>query len=581
MLAFLLQPLQAGLALSAVLGLGTLGPSVTSPAPFADTPNILVIVLDDLGTDKLRMYNDPLHPSYPTLAITPQLDALRATGIMFTNCHGNPTCSPTRAELLSGHYSFRTGMLNYLIGTTGNTAFTLAPPPGELLLPYRLRNGPFTGGNPNYHCGAFGKWHLAIDLPANYMHPINNGFEKFTGHMSNNDLSHFDWTRIDANALGATASPHTTTWDARDARLAAEQWILNEVAQSHRFFAYVAFNPPHAAVQIPQLDFPGGGAPPTNISTAVWNDPDFQAVYTNAGGLYPNGIVTPLSTCGPASPDIVRGRVVYRANVEAVDWEIKQLILNLGTTVMKSTMVFVVSDNGTPDAVIEDSGPAPSVAAGPPYAPGHGKKHNYELGTRLALVAQGPLARTSGTQTVCDKLVDVVDIWSTIADIGTCQLPTGATWDGFSFRNLLAQPVLGVGARTFSYSEAASHNGLTYDPTLAPNTGWWSLLTNAEVRLPGIFTYIRSVVYVDPVAPNHRFKLIRNRRCAEIACTGAGCQPDLSQLPGVDYCQGDGSVEELYDLTADPNELSNLICSMSGSTVLSTMRAQMRSLTGD
>ena len=110
--------------------------------------NILLIVLDDVGTDKLSFYGET-PPSTPAIvcpeiapatyvepyANTPRLDGLRQSGILFTNAYGNPLCSPTRACIQTGRYPFRTGM-----GTVSDAPpFKLAD--SEVLIPELLKNG--------------------------------------------------------------------------------------------------------------------------------------------------------------------------------------------------------------------------------------------------------------------------------------------------------------------------------------------------------------------------------------------------------------------------------------------------------
>src|SRR5690606_19916875 len=69
-------------------------------------PNVLIILADDMG------YRD-LH-SYGGVANTPNLDALAAKGLKFTNCYaGAPNCSPSRVSLLTGRIPARAGMYSY------------------------------------------------------------------------------------------------------------------------------------------------------------------------------------------------------------------------------------------------------------------------------------------------------------------------------------------------------------------------------------------------------------------------------------------------------------------------------------
>ena len=72
-------------------------------SPFAEgAPNVLVLVLDDLGFAHLGCYGSDLD--------TPNLDRLAGRGVRFTNFHTTAMCSPTRACLLTGRNSHRVGM---------------------------------------------------------------------------------------------------------------------------------------------------------------------------------------------------------------------------------------------------------------------------------------------------------------------------------------------------------------------------------------------------------------------------------------------------------------------------------------
>jgi len=75
-------------------------------AAFADKPNILFIMVDDLGKEWIGCYGgDNIQ--------TPNIDALAADGLKFTNCYSMPQCTPTRATLLTGQYPWRTGWTNH------------------------------------------------------------------------------------------------------------------------------------------------------------------------------------------------------------------------------------------------------------------------------------------------------------------------------------------------------------------------------------------------------------------------------------------------------------------------------------
>ena len=77
-----------------------------APPPTVDQPNILFILVDDLGTEWIS--------SYGAAGIqTPAIDRLAAGGMRFTNAYSMPQCTPTRATLLTGQYPFRHGWVNH------------------------------------------------------------------------------------------------------------------------------------------------------------------------------------------------------------------------------------------------------------------------------------------------------------------------------------------------------------------------------------------------------------------------------------------------------------------------------------
>ncbi|MFT5203373.1 MAG: arylsulfatase A-like enzyme, partial [Candidatus Aldehydirespiratoraceae bacterium] len=145
-----------------------------APRPYpAGKPNVVVIVLDDLGFAQLGCYGSSLD--------TPNLDRLAERGLRFTNFHTTAVCSPTRACLLTGRNHHRVGMgmlpdlpINYP-GYTGefpSSAGTMA----QILL------------DQGYSTTAIGKWHLVprdqrASGPFN-MWPTGVGFERYYGFLN-------------------------------------------------------------------------------------------------------------------------------------------------------------------------------------------------------------------------------------------------------------------------------------------------------------------------------------------------------------------------------------------------------------
>ncbi|MGA1648598.1 MAG: sulfatase-like hydrolase/transferase, partial [Ilumatobacteraceae bacterium] len=72
------------------------------PQPSAGAPNVVVILLDDLGFSHLGCFGSTID--------TPNIDRLAADGLRYTNFHVTPVCSPTRAALLTGRNHHAVGM---------------------------------------------------------------------------------------------------------------------------------------------------------------------------------------------------------------------------------------------------------------------------------------------------------------------------------------------------------------------------------------------------------------------------------------------------------------------------------------
>ena len=438
--------------------------------------NVLVIVMDDVGTDKLDIYNDlyvdEYEPDPIANTLTPRLDTLAAQGIRFTNYYTNPLCGTSRACLLTGRYAVRHGLGSAPetptpgcvdpVPETGEYCYKMLDE--EVFLPELLRDG-FTPG-AGFTSGAFGKYHLSYwtpdeDLPPKpglELHAVENGFDRFFGHMENvgdePGHDHYNWKKVEHDpVLGAPALSFVTDqWEATVVREDALEWIN---AQTGPFFAWVAFNPPHFPLQVPPLDL---------------IDDDTETALANCTG-----------DCG---------ELIFAAMVEALDSEIANLLDGIDPVKYAHTMVFVVSDNGTPPPVVST-----------PHDPDHAKKTVYQGGSRVPMIVTGPLVPPGGW--VTDELVNSVDLWRTIGRISgadeqlafqtlgvdLCRDP----WiDSQSFLALIEDPA-GPGPRDWAFSQIFLPN-LAADDLCVPIYGhqWYDCLThNSRALNDGEFKLIR------------------------------------------------------------------------------------------
>ena len=118
-------------------------------------PNVVLILVDDLGWADLGCYGSTFHE-------TPNLDALAKRGALFTDAYAaSPVCSPTRASILSGKYPSRIGM-SFLAGVSGPSgdSYKLIPPKVTGNIPAEDTTLAETLRGHGYRTAHIGKWHL-------------------------------------------------------------------------------------------------------------------------------------------------------------------------------------------------------------------------------------------------------------------------------------------------------------------------------------------------------------------------------------------------------------------------------------
>jgi len=200
------------------------------PAP--RPPNVVVIMTDDQGYGDLGFHGNPI-------LRTPRLDALARESVRLQRFFVAPVCSPTRASLLTGRYHPRTGVVDTYIGRS-------LMHPGETTLAELLAAA-------GYRTGIFGKWHLGDNHP---MRPIDQGFEealvlKGGGIGQPSDPPGGD-TYFDSTLL-RNGRPEKTRGYVTDVITdAALDFIARR--RGEKFFAYLAYNAPHAPLEVPDDD---------------------------------------------------------------------------------------------------------------------------------------------------------------------------------------------------------------------------------------------------------------------------------------------------------------------------------------
>lgn len=213
------------------------------PHPGADAPNVVVVLLDDTGFAQFGCYGSDID--------TPNVDALAAGGLQFTNFHVTPLCSPTRAALLTGRSqhavgmravsNFRTGFPN-MLGHITNHAATVA----EVLR------------DRGYATFCVGKWHLAPMEQCSQagpfdQWPLGRGFDRFYGFLEGEtDQFHPELIR-DNHHIDPPATPEEGYHLSEDMVDQALRMVSDSkgVRPDRPFFLYVPFGATHAPHQAP------------------------------------------------------------------------------------------------------------------------------------------------------------------------------------------------------------------------------------------------------------------------------------------------------------------------------------------
>jgi arylsulfatase B/arylsulfatase I/J len=136
-----------------------------STADLAEKPNIIMMVIDDLGFNDIG-YMQANHGFVPT-TITPTIDKMARGGVQFEQYYVDTVCSPTRATLLTGRYPIHNSINDFI---HVDVAYGL--PLNETTLPTLLKAA-------GYRTHAIGKWHLGY---SNWeFTPTFRGFDSFYG----------------------------------------------------------------------------------------------------------------------------------------------------------------------------------------------------------------------------------------------------------------------------------------------------------------------------------------------------------------------------------------------------------------
>ena len=383
-------------------------------------PNILLMIADDIGVEALSVYG-----LGNKTALTPNINKLAASGVVFEQFWAQPTCTPTRAEMLTGRHAFRTGVTRQIGGPTDGdkpdapekpdgtptesvtqlgllfaarvftSQRTWGPSKDEFTLPMALKSQ----NGAAYDAAAIGKWHMADTRNGWTDHPKNAGFDHYAGPFKGFPEGYYSWNKL-VNGTWTIGKGYGPTDKVDD----AIQWIGQ---RTNPWFLWLAFNAPHTPFH----------KPPTDLI----NSEDLKAL-------------------DPEADPLNNPPAYFRAMVEAMDTEIGRLLSSIDPEVLENTVVIFLGDNGTDRRAISA-----------PFRPNKAKGTIYNGGIHTPLIIAG---RGVSAGRVKSGLAKSVDVFNTIVELSGRVLkqtiPSDIVTDSVSLVPYLTNPAR-ASIRTFNY----------------------------------------------------------------------------------------------------------------------------------
>ncbi|MBV9267319.1 MAG: sulfatase-like hydrolase/transferase, partial [Acidobacteriaceae bacterium] len=461
------------------------------PAYAAETqpqhPNILFIVMDDVGIDQLKSFGYGGLTPPPT----PVLDVLANNGVRFRNVWAMPECSPSRAMFYEGRYPFRTNVFNAIVDMDlANSQVS----PYEVTTPKVLRNA-------DYKSAIIGKFHLSglTNDPYGNATPIALGWDYFYGYLdaaprsidttaggvadpdtyscgfvpsraasrngADSGACYFAEGSCQAMSVtqqhsvpgkacleqGGIFVPHEVCQAAPPARLNFNQtnayyvWPLTIDRASDDSVQTVPLSDPRArtysTTQITDEAIRWISSQPRSQSwMATVAYPNIHTPYQQApGSLLPGHVSGDDLNCG----DVAAERTIGNEMLTAMDTEIGRLLVETGLATRNqdgtiaydpsasNTMVIVIGDNGTLGT---------SVKA--PFDPNRAKATTYQTGVWVPLIVSGPLVNSPGRDDMhMVNAADLFELFGEIAGVNVHQIvPASHRLDSVSMLPYLTNP---------------------------------------------------------------------------------------------------------------------------------------------
>ena len=372
----------------------------------ADRPNVVVIMVDDLGYSDIGCYGGEIE--------TPHLDKLAANGLRFSQFYNTAKCHSSRVSLLTGQYCI----------AAGDTALSHAVTSAEVLK------------EAGYFTAMSGKWHLKKE-------PTDFGFDRYFGHLSGacNFFKGDKTFRLNGEKWQVPEKGFYTTVAKIDYAL---KFMKEAREASKPFYLYVAFNAPHAPLHALPEDYKKY----KGRYDMGWDKMrDARIAKLKKEGVIPKELnVSPRPPHVRAWDKLVPWQRDYEINrmqtlaamIDRVDQEIGRLVEDLRKNgELDSTMILFVSDNGA--CPYDRKGPLLNVeptngqiafgdstgwawARNAPFR--FYKQNQFEGGISTPGILHWPKGLKTKPGAVVDTPAHLIDVLPTLADFGGAKIPT-------------------------------------------------------------------------------------------------------------------------------------------------------------
>ncbi|MEW6357837.1 MAG: sulfatase-like hydrolase/transferase [Planctomycetota bacterium] len=359
----------------------------------ARRPNVILVMTDDQGYGDLACHGNPVIQ-------TPNLDRLHSESVRLTDFHVCPVCTPTRASLMTGRDTVRTGAW----GTTWGRSL--------------LRKDEVTVADVfaagGYRTGMFGKWHLGDNYP---FRPEDRGFHEVLRHGGGGVGQTTDYWGNDYfdDTYFHNGSPTKYTGYCTDVWFdGAMAFIEDSVKNGRPFFCYIPTNAPHG---------------PLNV------DEKYSKPYLEKG-----------------VPD---NRARFYGMITNFDENMARLEKKLDALgIRDNTILIFLTDNGTAGGYDRDRRTKKITGFN---AGMRGTKGSYyDGGHRVPCFIRWPARGLHGGRDISEMTAHV-DLTPTLIELCGIKQPDGVKFDGMSIAPLLLGKVAELPARSLFIQFRQSH----------------------------------------------------------------------------------------------------------------------------